>query len=376
MLIAPILLLALAQDGAVSASQATEASAATLHQAPIWALMPTSVILPDGSSAKGYTVLVQGDRILGVGSDLEIPEGAHEMSLDGVLAPGFVDAFSAYGTDSQAREDSRRLSPMLRAFDAVNFKDDDDWEALRKAGITAIQVLPEPRNVQAGWGALVTTGGDSKRTLAGRTRQVLSLVRDMVYDPGVGPTSVAGAAELLLEGGTARIPGLQEHGALVHVQDAASVRTAREVLAEVPTRWMMWGDAGSYGGELRGQTVGLQLSPQSGLSPRTLENLRRLHKAGLKICFGTWSSSGKVAAGDLRRNAMLLARLTRDPAGALASITTYAADFAGSTEIGALAEGKRADLVLWSAHPLDATARIRAVMIGGKTVYRAQAQEQ
>jgi imidazolonepropionase-like amidohydrolase len=376
MLIAPILLLALAQNGSLATSQATEASAVPIRQAPIWALKPTSVILPDGSSAAGAIVLVQGDRILGVGTDLEIPSSAQEISFEGVLAPGFVDAFSAFGTDSQVREDSRRLSPMLRAFDAVNFKDNDDWKALREAGITTIQVLPEPRNVQAGWGALVTTGGDRKRTLAGRTRQVLSLVMAMVQDRGVGPTSVAGAAELLKEGGTDRIPGLQEHGAVVHVQDAAGVRAARAVLGEVPARWMMWGDSGSYGGELRGQNVGLQLPARGSWSPRTLENLKRLHKAGLKICFGTWSPTGKAAAGDLRRNAILLARLTRDPAGAFASITTHAADFAGSTEIGAIAAGKRADLVLWSAHPLDATARIRAVMIGGQTVYRAPAQEQ
>ena len=45
-------------------------------QGPVWALQPTHVILPDGSTAEGQTVLVQGGRILGVGADLELPSGA------------------------------------------------------------------------------------------------------------------------------------------------------------------------------------------------------------------------------------------------------------------------------------------------------------
>ena len=63
-------------------------------------------------------------------------------------------------------------------------------------------------------------------------------------------------------------------------------------------------------------------------------------------------------------------RLARDPLAAMRGLTIASAELAGvADQLGSIQAGKRADLVLWSAHPLDATARVRAVMIGGKTVF-------
>lgn len=341
---------------------------------PIWALQPTQVILPDGSVAEGQTVLVQGGRILGVGADLELPSGARRWKLDGVLAPGFVDAFSAYGTDQPAMEDSRMMTPMLRGYDAVDL-DHDDWKKLREAGITSAHVLPEPNNIQSGWGALVASGGD-KRMLVGRTRQVVSLVISRVSDRAFGPGSLAGALELFGQADTARVPGVADRGVLAHVDDASAVRAVRDALGkEIDARWMLWGDPATYGGELRGELAGMPLPGVGGWTPRGLETLKRLHKAGVKLCFGTWSPNGAQGVGDLRRAAATFSRLTGDPKAALAAITSHAAAFVGSDQVGAIEKGRRADLVLWSAHPLDPTARIRAVLIQGAAVHRASDSE-
>ena len=181
-------------------------------QGLIWALQPTQVVLPDGSAAEGQTVLIQDGRILGVGTDLELPSGARRWKLDGVLAPGFVDAFSAYGTDAPAQEDSRVMTPMLRAYDAVDLGH-QDWTELCEAGITSVHILPQPNNIQAGWGALVASGGEG-RMLASRTRQALSLVLSRVGDSAFGPSSLAGAIELFEVADTARIPGVADRGRL------------------------------------------------------------------------------------------------------------------------------------------------------------------
>jgi len=250
-------------------------------QGPVWALQPTHVVMPDGSTAEGQTVLVQNGRILGVGADLELPSGARRWKLEGVLAPGFVDAFSAYGMDQPAQEDSRALTPMLRAFDAIDLAS-DDWKKLIEAGVTSIQVLPEPNNIQAGWGALVASSGES-RMLAGRTRQVLSMVVSRVGDSSFGPSSLVGAIELLGKADSARIPGVAERGVLAHVDDAAAIRAVREALGkDIQTSWMMWGDPASYGGELKGQVAGMPIPGVGAWTPRGLETLKRLNKAGCR----------------------------------------------------------------------------------------------
>ncbi len=343
-------------------------------QGPVWALQPTHVILPDGSTAEGQTVLVQNGRILGVGADLELPSGARRWKVDGVLAPGFVDAFSAYGTDQPALEDSRALTPMLRAFDAVDLAD-EDWKKLIAAGITSAQVLPEPNNIQAGWGALVASGGEN-RMLAGRTRQVLSMVISRVGDGAFGPSSLVGAIELFDKADSARIPGVADRGVLAHVDDAAAIRAVRAALGkDIQASWMMWGDAASYGGELKGQMAGMPIPGVGAWSPRGLETLKRLHKAGVHLCFGTWSPAGARQPGDLRRAAATMSRLTGDPKAAMAAITSNAAAFVGSDQIGAIEKGRRADLVLWSAHPLDPSAKILSVLINGEAAFRASDSE-
>ncbi len=348
---------------------------ASASNAPIWALQPEGVILPDGSTGEGYTVLVQDGQILNVGKDLVLPPKVRTMTLSGVLAPGFVDPFSAYGIDSRPEEDSRSLTPGLRAVDAIDLRDNDGWEDLRNAGVTSIHVMPTPANVQAGWGAVAATGGKGDRILSKKTRQVLSLAAQAVNDRDFGPSSQSGAVELLEQSEPAKIKGIQQSGAVVHVASAEAIKAANAMLGDkLERRWMLWGDPGSYGGELRGQSVGMQL-PAGSWTPRQMETLKRLHKAGVKICFGTWAHNSRRDPLALRRAAILMSRVTGDPAAAMASVTSGAADFMGSNQVGAIAKGRRADLVLWSAHPLDSSASIRAVMIGGQTVSRGSAQE-
>ncbi len=346
------------------------AQGATAEETPAWVLAPTAVVMADGRSESGVEILVQGERIVAVGKDLNVPAGAHRVPLSGVLAPGMVDAFSAFGGAAPAREDSRRLTPMLHAADSINLREDPTWKRLRASGVTSIHVLPAARNVQSGWGTLVTTGG-SDRSLATRTRQLLSL-HSQTFDGGTGPSSMTGAIEVLEQGNTTGIPGLETQGAIVLVDSAESVRATRRILGHTPLFWMLSGDPASYAGALRGELVGLPMTQDSGFSPRNLDTLKRLHDAGVRVCFGTAAGSSR-GPEDLRRAAIAFARATGDPAAAWAAVSTAAAEYAGTGKVGSIGAGQRADLVLWSAHPLDASARVQAVLIGGETVYRAAA---
>jgi len=329
-----------------------------------------AVLRPDGSLLADGRVLLRGDTILAVGLSVPMPAGVRVLRLHGVLAPGFVDAFTSGGTVQPLREDSRRLTPALRAGDAVD-PEADFWGEALAHGITAALVVPDPVRVVAGRAAPVPTAAPAP---AGEGPVVLSLAPSSFRDEVLGPTSLPGGLALL-RGWLAALDGRPREGFLVWLEDAPGARAALALLGEgtVPAGFLLLGDPGAYGGLLAGRRAGLRAPGMAGLDSRTLETWRRLHAAGVRLAFGT--AGGPPAA--LRESAMALARATGDPAGALAAVTSTAADLAGlGRRHGRLAPGARADLVLWSAHPLDAGARVLGVMVGGRTVHTAPPVEE
>lgn len=335
-------------------------------------LKPTAVVSPDGSLRQGVVVVVQDGRILEV-----TEQPSHQGSivrLDGVLAPGLVDAFSGRGADRVLTEQSDVSSSDLRAADGLDL-DAPAWEAMLARGITAINITPDPTNVLAGHGVVMMTGGGDRR-LQATSAQVASLLVSSVRDQRVGPTSIAGAVERLshalhLQQGQ---EGVGE--TLFFVEDAAGVSAVEDLMHGQPQgrHFVLFGDLASYAGKIQGQLVGLPTFG-SGMVARRAETMKRLNKAGTRFAFG--SRGGSSEWDSLRLSAMSFSRFSGDPAAAWAAITTHPAEVLGlQREIGSIAPGLRADLVLWSAHPLDATAEVRAVMIGGETVYRTPMTEE
>jgi hypothetical protein len=96
----------------------------------------------------------------------------------------------------------------------------------------------------------------------------------------------------------------------------------------------------------------------------TLENAARLHKAGVEVAIQSAGSHHARKVRQMAGNAVAnglpwedgLAALTRVPA------QTFGVD----GDIGTIAVGKRADLVLWSGDPLDVTALAEAVWLDGR----------
>jgi imidazolonepropionase-like amidohydrolase len=87
------------------------------------------------------------------------------------------------------------------------------------------------------------------------------------------------------------------------------------------------------------------------VGPLMVDALRRAHKAGVKIAFGT--DSGVSAHGDNAQEFALMVEAGMTPLEAIRAATVSAADHAGLTsEIGTLTPGKAADIVAVKGDPL------------------------
>ncbi|WP_448136119.1 amidohydrolase family protein [Stenotrophomonas rhizophila] len=104
-----------------------------------------------------------------------------------------------------------------------------------------------------------------------------------------------------------------------------------------------------------------------------LDNVRRLHAAGVKLGFGTDAGAmpQRVIGVAEHRELQLLVQAGLSPAQALQVATSQAADLLGLADRGRIAAGKRADLLVLDADPLTDianTQRIGAVWQAGQEV--------
>ena len=348
---------------------------AAMPQQQTTILRPDAIVAADGNLQKGMAVVIKGGKIVEVAA--QPSASGTEVRLHGVLAPGMVDAFTGRGADRFLTEQSEAATPELLAADGLDL-DHPAWQALLERGVTTVHITPDPTNVLSGWGAVVSVAGSDRnaRILDASSRQIASLLQSSVSDNRIGPTSVAGAVERLKQ--SIALVGMDhlENSAWFFVENHEGVNAVQEIIRTTKDNQfhlVLWGDVASYGGVVAGQLVGIPTFGNGGVARRA-ETWKRLHKAGTSFAFGSRGASGEW--NSLRTSAMSLARFLGDPAAAWAAVSSNPAKMLGmDNELGSLKVGQRADLVLWTAHPLDAAAAVQSVMIGGHTVYRAAAPE-
>jgi len=97
----------------------------------------------------------------------------------------------------------------------------------------------------------------------------------------------------------------------------------------------------------------------------SLRNAERLHRAGVEFCFIT--DHPVIPIQYLGLCAGLAAREGLEEGVALAAVTSTAAAVLGvQEELGTIEEGKRADIVIFSHHPLELAAKAETVLVGGR----------
>jgi len=120
------------------------------------AIRAERVILRPGEELLKGTILIERGRIVAIGRDLAVPEGARVIE-GAVACAGFVDPWSSLGLDPLSAADPSS-TPATRSIDAL-----DPWhrvherqEALR-GGVTAARVQVGRSSPFAGIGALIQT---------------------------------------------------------------------------------------------------------------------------------------------------------------------------------------------------------------------------
>jgi cytosine/adenosine deaminase-related metal-dependent hydrolase len=108
--------------------------------------------------------------------------------------------------------------------------------------------------------------------------------------------------------------------------------------------------------------------------PKLLALVRRYHEAGMLLTVGTDYTNPWIIAGEsLHQEMELLAEAGIPNMAVLSMATANAAEALGVTDIGIVAPGRRADLVLLAANPVAEIANTRQivwVMQGGRIVSR------
>ena len=374
----------------------------------VLAITNAHVVPIDGQPFDG-TVLVEGGKILALGSAVQVPAGADVLDAKGQwLLPGLIDAHvhlgmhpeGEVGSTSDVNEMTDPVMAAVRAIDAVDPFDPGFDDALA-GGITAVNINPGSGNPIGGLAvALHTHGryieemvlrspsglksalgenpkntyGEKKQTPATRLgtalviRQAFMAAQNWLALPEPRPRDAhMEALAMVLR---REIPWRQH----CHRADdiATAIRLADEfgydLVIDHGTEAHVLGDVLAKRGTpvLIGPLFTTKSKPE--LRARSIANPGKLAAAGVEISIIT--DHPVVPINFLVHQATLAVKEGLDRSTALRAITINPAKVLGLADrIGSLAVGKDADLVLWSGDPLDVMQRALHVFIGGKPVY-------
>ena len=345
--------------------------------------------------------------------------------------PNNLTAAVGVGAGESWAEHSSEVTPHLNVIDSVNFLS-TDFDRLLRGGVTTVWVSPDSGSVIGMRGAIVKTGGPLGSRIV---REAGAVKAAMGRDPVVRgirnrtprPESRGGV------GFTTRRPNTRmgvhwvfrkafydamrySRGLPIHGADMPPIEAVPNLMkileGEIPLRI-----------QARAQhdiLLAIRLAKEFGLLgegrvPFLLEEateayvcLDQLKAANVPVIFGPIFSqpsgyraraSGEasdprlntaarlidagivtaITAHDMRdeegliRQAMMAARYGVSAEAALRAVTSTPAELMNlKGKVGTLSPGADADLVIWSAEPLDAAGRVLLVMIDGRVVYRVK----
>ncbi|MEY2983082.1 MAG: amidohydrolase family protein [Planctomycetota bacterium] len=333
-------------------------------------------------------ILIRNGKVAGIGASIpaEAARRARQIEwADACVAPGLVAVHDLLDQGADLGESIDAFTPSLVTADAF----DPFGEALAerpRTGVTALALAPTSDNTFGGLACVVKPGaGDMGGQVLPNTGYLkLALVRESLKNDRF-PTSRMGAADLIRSAfgdarrplgatgeGTRVVRGALE-GAMpiaIHARTHAEMTTALDLAAEfdvTPILLEVQDIEDKMLERLRGSGVSLALAPLGyGSTDEQLEMPARLHAAGVRFSFLATRGT------DLRRAAALAVGRGLDRAAALAAITQVPAEQIGAGErVGTLRVGRDADFVVLTGDPVDLSARLLQVWIGGEPVHAA-----
>lgn len=381
-----------------------------------------TVVVGDGRVLPDTSLVVRDGRIAALGRNISVPPGAQTYDLRGRrVYPGLIDALAerprpASGDGGAAA----RLVPLHADARAVDqLPDEAEAARWRAGGVLAAHVAPG-EGIFRGLTALVNLGGRAARQIVRAPVAMNVSLRGLGYRnrvPGMGepggefPTRLIGVlgfvrqtlldARLLDESAPGAVPrelkgpdvraslealravARREMPVILPAHEDRELRRALGLAAELKLTPILAGghEASGVAADLKSRGVPLLVGldfpgPDADVHPslqvplRVLGHWRRapasageLARRGVRIAF---------ASGALPDGSAFLARLrTAVRAGlpkdaAVRAATLGAAEILGvATELGSIAPGKLANLVVSEGDLLEEAGRIAAVFVGG-----------
>jgi imidazolonepropionase-like amidohydrolase len=400
----------------------------TVRPADLPILIRAAHILPVASpEISPGQILIENGKIVEIGGQVKLPPEAEEIDAgSGWIIPGLfqfcttLGTMGTYGTGSGSDEVSNPDTAQLRIIDGINPFENRLAQA-RMAGITAFLAAPGRLNVIGGQAAVLKPYGSTVEEMcllqpAGIKISLGEGPKDTYGKKGRLPSTRMGSAFVLraalLEAGAYRdewevyrqklqdLPKKKQEGirppkrdlrlealarlcsgelpALIECYRADDIMTALRIIDEFSLRAVLVGCA--EGARLADQIaeagVPVVVSP-FGVGPRRMETgelsratAARLAAAGVKIIIRADESLGIGHVRELPLQAALAVSGGLDRESALRAVTLSPAEAAGvGDRIGSLEVGKDADLVILDGDPFDYRARVKRVIINGKTVF-------
>ncbi|OFR91144.1 MULTISPECIES: amidohydrolase [Micrococcus] len=372
-------------------------------------------IVPIETEPFDGTLVVEDGKITALGPDVPVPAGAETVDCQGQwLLPGFVDAHvhlgmhaeGEVGSTADVNEMTDPVMAGVRALDAVDPNEPGFRDALA-GGVTTVNVNPGSGNPIGGQAVAMHTHGRTVdemvlRSPAGVKSALGENPKNVYKEKNRTPSTRLGTAYVIrkafmeAQGYMARRAEAEESGkpfakdphmealALVlekkipwrqHCHRTDDVATALRLADEFGYDLVLdhGTEAHPIADTLAERNIPVLIGPlfttksKPELRGRSLRNPGRLARAGVEISIIT--DHPVIPIDFLVYQAALAVKEGLDRETALRSITINPAKVLGLDErLGSLAEGKDADLVLWSGDPLDVMQRARRVWIGGRQV--------
>ena len=392
-----------------------------LAAAQTYAITNANVLMTGGEARPGRladaTVLVRDGQVAAVGRDVRVPRTAEVIDArGGTVTPGLFAALSGLGLEEIGLNEEGNDSyaegdvGLSASFDAADgfYADSAIIPINRAGGVTRAYVAPQPgAELFGGCGMLVRLTpeagspigegvvtdrclaqtislgyagaqreGDSRLAAMSRLRRALDDAAAYARDPegysvsfeaGRLPTRDAAALVPLLTG---------EQKALVHVEGASDILRVLDLAEAYGLDLVLMGATEAYrvADEVAAAGVPVVIDPLQNLPSRfetlgaTLDAARQLEAAGVTVAFYDGDIGYTHNLRNMRQLAGNAVANGMSYAGALSAITEAPARIWGRDDLGRLAPGMTADLVVWTGDPLELLTLPVAVMIDGEPV--------